>query len=218
MCTSLYSTDTYIVQYTYFLYTVYVPPVYSTCTSCIQYMYFLYTGCTSCIQYMYFLYTVHVLSVYRMYLLYTVHVHPVHVLQYMYILYIHVQVLNEIQWTLAYPATTGPYHGQISEIARYVNHRANRVYNVSLLALPFLFLSGYPSSVQTIVVFRPFQAANGRNSGIFGCSNDLVQLLYSSLVPRPSTPRPVGKLEWHGGSGDETNFAPCTAWALNRMH
>ena len=183
----------------YFLYTVHVLSVYSTCTSCIQYMYILYT--------------VHVLSVYRMYLLYTVHV-----LQYMYILYIHVQVLNEIQWTLAYPATTGPDHGQISEIARYVNHHTNRVYNGSLLALPFLFLSGYPSSVQTIVVFRPFQAANGRNSGIFGCSNDLVQLLYSSLVPRPSTPRPVGKLEWHGGSGDETNFAPCTAWALNRMH
>ena len=30
-----------------------------------------------------------------------------------------------------------------------------------------------------------------------------------SLVPRPSTPRPFGKLEreaWCGGSGDETNL------------
>ena len=46
----------------------------------------------------------------------------------------------KIQWTLAYPATTGPDHGWISEIARYMNHHANRVYIVSLLALPFFFI------------------------------------------------------------------------------
>ena len=39
-----------------------------------------------------------------------------------------------VQWTLAYLATTGPDHGQISEIASYVNHHANMVYIVSLLA------------------------------------------------------------------------------------
>ena len=38
---------------------------------------------------------------------------------------------SEVQWTLAYSATTGPDHGQISEIAGYVNHHANRVFNVS---------------------------------------------------------------------------------------
>ena len=81
-----------------------------------------------------------------------------------------------VQWVLAYPATTGPDHGQISEIAGYVNHHANSVFNVSLLALhAVLFLSCYPSSVQTIVVFRPLQASNGQNSWIFGFSNDLVQ-------------------------------------------
>ena len=63
-----------------------------------------------------------------------------------------------IQWTLAYPATMRPDHGQISEIAEYVNHHANSVYNVSLLALLFLFLSCYPSLVQTIIVFWPLQA------------------------------------------------------------
>ena len=94
-----------------------------------------------------------------------------------------------VQWTLAYPATTGADHGQISEIAGYTNHHANRVYIVSLLALPFLFLSCYPSSVQTIVVFQPFQASNVQNSGIFAYSNDLVQLLCFGA-----------------------------AWALNRMH
>ena len=36
---------------------------------------------------------------------------------------------NQIQWTLTYPATTGPDHGQISEIAGYVNHHASNVYN-----------------------------------------------------------------------------------------
>ena len=85
----------------------------------------------------------------------------------------------DIQWTLAYPATTGPDHGQISEIAGYVNHHANRVYKVSLLALPFPFLSCYPSWVQIIVVFWPLPAKDSRNSGIFGCSNDLVQLVCS---------------------------------------
>ena len=59
------------------------------------------------------------------------------------------------------------------------NHHPSSVYNVLLLALLFLFLSCYPLLVQTIVVFRPFQASNGRDSGIFGCSNDLVQLLCS---------------------------------------
>ena len=34
-----------------------------------------------------------------------------------------------VQWTLLYPATMGPDHGEISEIAGYVNHRANSVYN-----------------------------------------------------------------------------------------
>ena len=63
-----------------------------------------------------------------------------------------------LQWTLVYPATTGLDHGQISEIATYVNHHAQRVYNVSLLALPFLFLSCYPSSMQIIIVFWPLQA------------------------------------------------------------
>ena len=33
----------------------------------------------------------------------------------------------------------GPDHRWISEIAGYVNHHANSIYNVSLLALPFLF-------------------------------------------------------------------------------
>ena len=45
------------------------------------------------------------------------------------------QKLRQVQWTLTYPATTGPYQGQISEITGYVNHHAN---NASLLALPFL--------------------------------------------------------------------------------
>ena len=47
------------------------------------------------------------------------------------------------------------------------NHHPNSVYNVLLLALLFLFLSCYPLLVQTIVVFRPLQASNGLNSGIF---------------------------------------------------
>ena len=38
------------------------------------------------------------------------------------------------------PATTGPDLGQTSEIASYVNHHANRVCNVPLLALSFLLL------------------------------------------------------------------------------
>ena len=46
-----------------------------------------------------------------------------------------------IQWTLTYPATTGPDHGQVSEIARYVKHHTNLVNIVSLLALLLLFLS-----------------------------------------------------------------------------
>ena len=91
----------------------------------------------------------------------------------------HMKMVTEtffaIQWTLAYPTTTGPDHGQISKIAGYVNHHANSVYSISLLALPFLFLSCYPLSVQTIIVFWPLQASNGWNSGIFGCSNNLVQ-------------------------------------------
>ena len=33
-----------------------------------------------------------------------------------------------LKWTLAYPATTGPDHDQISEIAGYVNHHAVSVY------------------------------------------------------------------------------------------
>ena len=61
----------------------------------------------------------------------------------------------QIQWTLTYPATTGPEHGRISEIAGYVNHHTNRAYNVSLLALPFLFLSCYPSLMQIVIVFWP---------------------------------------------------------------
>ena len=36
---------------------------------------------------------------------------------------------NQIQWTLTYSAITGPDHGQISEIAGYVNHHANSVCN-----------------------------------------------------------------------------------------
>ena len=36
-------------------------------------------------------------------------------------------------------ATMGPDHGQISEIARYVDQHVKRVYNVSL-SLEFLFL------------------------------------------------------------------------------
>ena len=60
---------------------------------------------------------------------------------------------SNIQWTLAYLATTEPNHGQISEIAGHVSHHVNSVYidicNVSLLALSFLFLSCYPSSVKT---------------------------------------------------------------------
>ena len=82
----------------------------------------------------------------------------------------------------------GADHGQISEIAGYVNCRANGVHNLSLLVLPFLFLSSYPSSVQTIIVFRPLQPSDGSNSSIFGCSNNLVQATH-----------------------------PCGAWALNRM-
>ena len=78
----------------------------------------------------------------------------------------------EVQLILVYPATRRPDHGRISEIAGYVNHHANRVDKVSLLALPFLFLSRYPSLTQIIVVFWPLQAWDGRNydswnSGIF---------------------------------------------------
>ena len=73
-----------------------------------------------------------------------------------------------IQWTLAYPATTGPDCGQISEIAGYVNHHANSVYNVSLLALLFFFLS-CSSLVQTTIISRSLQALDSRSSGIFGC-------------------------------------------------
>ena len=40
---------------------------------------------------------------------------------------------NTVQWTLAYPDRT--MHGRMSKIAGYVNHHANSVYNVSLLAL-----------------------------------------------------------------------------------
>ena len=48
----------------------------------------------------------------------------------------YVHHVTHIQWTLAYPATTGPDHHRISEIAGYVNHHANSIYmyNVSLLA------------------------------------------------------------------------------------
>ena len=75
-----------------------------------------------------------------------------------------------IQWTLAYPATTGPDRGQISGIARYVNHHANSVYNISLLALfRVMFIL-----VQTTIIFWPLQASDSRNSGIFGCSCKLL--------------------------------------------
>ena len=30
--------------------------------------------------------------------------------------------LHCVQWTLAYPTATGPDHGQMSEMAIYVNH------------------------------------------------------------------------------------------------
>ena len=43
-----------------------------------------------------------------------------------------------IQWTLAYPATMGPDHGQISEIAGYVNYHANRIYNAAVFFLVML--------------------------------------------------------------------------------
>lgn len=39
-----------------------------------------------------------------------------------------------IQWILTYPATTGPDHGQISEVVGYVNNHANCVKNVPSLA------------------------------------------------------------------------------------
>ena len=91
-----------------------------------------------------------------------------------------VYVAVTVQWILAHLATTGPDHGQISEIAGYVNHLANRVYTSCIItSTAAFFLSCYPPSVQIIVIFRPLQASNGRNSGIFGCSNDLVQLLCS---------------------------------------
>ena len=44
-------------------------------------------------------------------------------------LYMYLSALIEVQWTLAYPAATGPDHGRIGEIAGYVNHHANRVYD-----------------------------------------------------------------------------------------
>ena len=68
-----------------------------------------------------------------------------------------------IQWTLAYPATMGPDHGQISEIAGYVNYHANRIYNAAVF-----FLSCYLMLVQTII-FQALQASSGRNSGMFKC-------------------------------------------------
>ena len=51
----------------------------------------------------------------------------------------------------------------MSEVAGYVNHE-NSVYDVSLLALLFLFLSCCPSSVLTVVVFWSLRALHG---GIF---------------------------------------------------
>ena len=44
-------------------------------------------------------------------------------------LYMYLSALIEVQWTLAYPAATGLDHGWIGEIAGYVNHHANRVYD-----------------------------------------------------------------------------------------
>ena len=78
----------------------------------------------------------------------------------------YLSALIEVQWTLAYPATTGPDHGRIGEIAGYVNHHANRVYDVSLLALPFLFLSCYPSSTQIIGLFRLRTVESPASSGV----------------------------------------------------
>ena len=86
------------------------------------------------------------------------------------------------EWTLAYLATTAPDHGQISEIAGYVKHHTNGVYNVSLLALSFLFLSCYPLLVQTIVTFRCLQASDSRNSGIFTCSNYVSSIHVATLL------------------------------------
>ena len=39
----------------------------------------------------------------------------------------------------AYPATTGPDHGRISEIAGYVNYHANRVYNGYIISIAVSF-------------------------------------------------------------------------------
>ena len=89
-----------------------------------------------------------------------------------------------IQWTLAYPATMRPDRGQISEIAGYVNHHANSVYNVSLLALLFFSCHVHHWSKQTSYF------------GLFKLWT--VEVLASLGVQQSST----------------SYFAPCGAWAL----
>ena len=55
----------------------------------------------------------------------------------------------------------GPDHARISEIARYVDQHVKKVYDVSFLSLPFLFLSCYQSLVQIIFVFQSLQVLDG---------------------------------------------------------
>ena len=81
-----------------------------------------------------------------------------------------VSLSKQVQWTLTYPATTGPDHGQISEIAGYVNYRS-----IMIIAISFPVMLSIVSANNGCI--WPFQALNGRNSGIPGCSNDLVQLI-----------------------------------------
>ena len=62
--------------------------------------------------------------------------------------------------------------GEISEMAEYVNHHANSIYTVSLLAkhntvVPFM--SCYPSSVQTVVSW-PLCASDSQSPSIFAWS------------------------------------------------
>lgn len=109
--------------------------------------------------------------------------------------YVHINLLKHlslvdipnVQWTLAYPATVEPNHGQVYKWNSRICESS--CYNASLLALPLLpYISAL--LLQTIIVFQPLQALDGRNYGIF------VWLL-SSL---------------------QTSVVLCyTVWALNRM-
>ena len=98
---------------------------------------------------------------------------------------------------LSYPATD---HGQISETAGCVNHHANRIhiYNVSLLALPFPFLSCYPSWPQIV-------GANNR------C------ILVSSVLRWSKLQHPCVLIPPFKRTSIPMYFVLYAPWALNRM-